>query len=112
MACPVLHRPPMEEGRASTAERVTGRIGPETPASATGTKVAAAFSGPVEYEGYQRDEMRHAWTLNPDPGGRYHAVTLHRGEDDPEAWEITADQPFATLDEARAWATRLLRETE
>jgi hypothetical protein len=91
--------------------RVRGRIAADTPASASGTKIAA-YPRPVEYQGYQREGMRHAWTTEPDESGRYHALTLRRQEVDEEAWEVTADQPFATLDEARDWAARLFAETE
>jgi hypothetical protein len=56
--------------------------------------------------------MRHAWTTEPDESGRYHALTLRRQEIDEEAWEVTADQPFPTVDEARDWAARLFAETE
>ena len=78
---------------------------------ATGTKIAA-YPKPVQYEGYQREGMRHAWTTEPDESGRYHALTLRRQEIDEEAWEVTADQPFPTVDEARDWAARLFAETE
>lgn len=91
--------------------RIRGRIGADTPASATGTKIAA-YPRPVEYEGYQREGMRHAWTTEPDESGRYHALTLRRQEDDEEAWEVTADQPFTDMRDARDWAARLFAETE
>ncbi|HET8778275.1 MAG TPA: hypothetical protein VFN76_11495 [Candidatus Limnocylindria bacterium] len=91
--------------------RVRGRIGADTATSATGANIAA-YPGDVEYEGYQREGMRHAWTTEPDESGRYHALTLRRQEFDEEAWEVTADQPFPTVDEARDWAARLFAETE
>lgn len=101
----------MDETLGSEMDVVRDRIGPDADASATGKKIAS-YDGPVEYEGYQREGMRHAWTREPDGEGRYHALTLRREEDATSSWEVTADQPFATLDEARAWATRLFRETE
>ena len=55
---------------------------------------------------------RHALPPAPDESGRYHALTLRRQEIDEEAWEVTADQPFPTVDEARDWAARLFAETE
>jgi hypothetical protein len=91
--------------------RVRGRISADSAARATGTKIAA-YPKPVQYEGYQREGMRHAWTTEPDESGRYHALTLRRQEIDEEAWEVTADQPFPTVDEARDWAARLFAETE
>lgn len=91
--------------------RVRGRIGADTETRATGTRIAA-YPDPVEYEGYQREGMRHGWTLEPDESGRYHALTLRRQEDDEDAWEVTADQPFETVEEARDWAARLFAETE
>jgi hypothetical protein len=100
----------IDEG-GSAMGRVRGRIGADTEASATGTRIAA-YPGPVEYEGYQREGMRHAWTLEPDESGRYHALTLRRQEVDTDAWEVTADQPFESMDGARDWAARLFAETE
>ena len=100
-----------DEPADSEMDTVTGVVGPGVDASATGKKVGA-YAGPVEYEGYQREGIRHGWTRQPDGDGRYHALTLRREEDGPSAWEVTADQPFETLDEARAWARRLFGETE
>jgi hypothetical protein len=91
--------------------RVRGRISADSAARAPGTKIAA-YPKPVQYEGYLREGMRHAWTTEPDESGRYHALTLRRQEIDEEAWEVTADQPFPTVDEARDWAARLFAETE
>jgi len=101
----------MDQRPGSEMDVVSGRIGPDADASATGRWIGA-YAGPVGYEGYQREGMRHAWTREPDGEGRYHALTLRREEDPTGAWQVTADQPFETLDEARAWATRLFRETE
>jgi hypothetical protein len=101
----------MFDDSGNEVARVRGRIGMDTPSSASGTKIAA-YPGPVDYEGYQREGMRHAWTTQPDDSGRYHALTLRRREEDESAWEVTADQPFATAPEARDWAARLFAETE
>ena len=42
--------------------------------------------------------------------GRYHALTLQIAEDGT-TWQVTADQPFETRQEARSWAERLAAET-
>lgn len=110
VAWSLLHRVDMDERHGSALGLVTGRIGLGTDASATGTNVAA-FDRPVEYEGFQAEGTRHAWTLEADGEGRYHALTL-RQESNDGSWEVTADQPFDGQDEARAWATRLYEETE
>ena len=101
----------MSDDSGTEMGRVRGSIGAETEARATGTRIAA-YPGPVEYEAYQREGMRHGWTFEPDESGRYHALTLRRQEDEEDAWEVTADQPFETMDEARDWAARLFAETE
>jgi hypothetical protein len=66
---------------------------------------------PIEYLAYERDGIRHAWTVEADDAGRYHALTL-RWEEDAGGWVVTVAQPFDTVDAARARAERLDHEGE
>lgn len=111
MARSVLHRGDMAHESRRETEPITGTVAPDQVASASlGTKLDG-FSGPIEYQAYQREGIRHGWTPQPDSQGRYFALTLEL-QADGATWEITADQPFDTRDAAEGWATRLMRETD
>ncbi|HEX2222418.1 MAG TPA: hypothetical protein VHK06_07815 [Candidatus Limnocylindria bacterium] len=101
---------PAFEADRSERGAVEDVLDPGAAAGATGDKVAA-YSRPVAYRGWQREDTRHVWTLEPDDAGRFHAVTLSRREPDG-AWEATADQPYSSLGEAQSWATELFRSTQ
>lgn len=98
----------MEQEPGTDQPLVTGVVASGESAEASGVDIGD-FAGPVEYQGYAREGMRHAWTREPDQLGRYHALTLQRQDD--ESWQVTADQPFERLDDAQEWALRLFAET-
>jgi hypothetical protein len=89
---------------------VTDELRPDADLEGSGRRLAA-FGGPVRYEAYERDGMRHGWTVNPDGEAKYHALTL-QWQEQSSSWAVTAAQPYDSLDAARAWAERLARETE
>src|SRR5690606_27258853 len=98
-----------EAGLDPTAP-VRDRLAPRQPVEGSGEGITALAEG-TEYHAYERDGLRHGWTVVPDTDGRHHALTLLLLEDGT-TWEVTAAAAFETEEEARGWAERLYRETE
>jgi hypothetical protein len=91
-----------DESRAH-AGTVEGELDPRMETSGSGSEIRA-YTERVPYRGHGAEEIRYAWTLRPDPEGRFHSVTLHLQTDG--RWHATADLTCASEAEAEAWARR------